>query len=1000
MTIIEQIKSRLSLADEVGERVKLRCSGKTLVGLCPFHDERTPSFHVYPEEQQYRCYGCQAHGDIIDFVARTRGIDKREAIAELAREAGIEHTAGDEQNLAPLYAANAEAAAFFAATLATDTEGQACRAYLAERGISEQTAQQFQLGYAPRKATALLAALARYNLVDVGIRVGLLKPPGYGGESPRAALWGRLTISIRDLRGRVIGFGARVLDAAQPKYINSPDSPIYQKSRVLYGIDTAAEAIRMEKSAVLVEGYFDAIALWQAGVRNVVATCGTALTVRQAMLLRRLAPEVVLSFDGDAAGQVAVTRSAETFLSAEVPARVALLPPPEDPDTFVRTHGAAAFRGLLARAQSLTEYVLSLLVSRPDQVSAVRDAARLLAACRDPAVRALLEKEIAQQFGLSAQAVHDLGAQPVGNGSTAPTAARTDPIGYWPKPEKIGAEPVPVPRLEPEMIPAALRPWLCDIAERFQAPLEYAAIPAIVAAGALIGRKIAVRPKAHDDWSEVANLWGIIVGRPGIMKSPLMADALKPIHRIERVAAREYKDRQQETEFKRKLAAMRGAALEEEIRKRLRSGKPTEELEAELTAISCGEEPVPRRYVVNDATVEKLGELLNQNANGLLVVRDELGALLARLDSEEHASERGFFLQAWGGKYGYIYDRVGRGTIRIEAASLSVIGGITPNRLDAYMRETFGGGNDDGLMQRYQLAVYPDPPTMWQNIDREPDRTAAERAYAVYGRLNSLIPRDVGACVPDAVDELPYLRLTPGALSMFAAWRETLERRIRTSDEHAAFLSHLAKYRGLCARLALIFHLIDAQAGAVSEDAMQRALDWCKFLEAHTRRVYQSALTPAETAAAALGKKLLANRLPQPFSARDVYRQAWTGLSARRDVEMALEVLEEAGWVKRVNQYQFGRPAARYLINPRVAQEGERDTFVSIVSTATRPSEPLEPLNPPTDKTDESPRTADSVAEAEIDRLATEDGWQGGGDSAERTGVPAPQDGNGNGVEI
>jgi putative DNA primase/helicase len=493
----------------------------------------------------------------------------------------------------------------------------------------------------------------------------------------------------------------------------------------------------------------------------------------------------------------------------------------------------------------------------------------------------------------------------------------------WPTPEPLTDALLAVKSLTPEMLPAVLRDWLCDIADRYQGPLEYVAIPAIVAAGALIGRKLAIRPERHGDWSEVPNLWGVIVGRPGVMKSPLMAEALKPISRLDHAAYGAYQDSKPDIDFKRKYAAMRRETIESEMRKHARDDKKSDELRREWVAADY-QEPIARRYVVNDATVEKLGELLNQNPVGLLCVRDELGALLARLDSEDHASERGFFLTAWAGKQGYNYDRIGRGTLRIEAACLSVIGAVTPSRIDGYMRETFGGGNDDGLMQRFGLAVYPDLSATWKHVDREPNHEAFERAYNAYKWLDSMQPDQVSAHLPEF--DLPYLRLSDEALSLFEPWRQQLEILIRTSDEHPALLSHLSKYRTLVPALALIFRALDlalrGDSGTGWESATRRALAWCEVLESHARRIYQGVTTPAETAAALIAAKLRKGELPNPFRTRDIYRRHWAGLSKREDIEAALSVLEDAGWIRREDRTQgkIGRPSALFHINPKATR--------------------------------------------------------------------------------
>jgi putative DNA primase/helicase len=491
----------------------------------------------------------------------------------------------------------------------------------------------------------------------------------------------------------------------------------------------------------------------------------------------------------------------------------------------------------------------------------------------------------------------------------------------WPDPEPLSDVLHPVKSITREMLPAVFEAWLCDIADRYQAPLEYVAVPAIVAAGTLIGRKLALRPERFGDWCEVSNLWGVIVGRPGVMKTPMMSEALKPIYRFDHEAYQRFQDSKSDIDYRRKVAAMRRELIEAELKKCARDERRSEALRDDWVEADY-QEPTPRRIVVNDATVEKLGELLSQNPNGLLVVRDEVSALLARLEDEDHASERGFFLTAWAGKTGHSYDRIGRGTVRVDAACLSVIGALTPGGLDRYMRETFGGGNDDGLMQRFGLSVYPDLCGDWKPVDRAPDTEAFGRAYKAYQWLDAVQPDQVGAHAPDY--DLPYLRLPDAARALFDPWREKLEFRVRTGDEHPALLSHLSKYRKIVPALILVFRLLDLAEGrddgASWESATRKVLAWAEVLQSHARRIYQGVVTPAETAAVFLAAKLSKGELPNPFRVRDIYRKHWAGVSRRPDIEAALEVLEDDGRVRReASQFgKSGRPSVVFRINPKV----------------------------------------------------------------------------------
>jgi putative DNA primase/helicase len=331
-----------------------------------------------------------------------------------------------------------------------------------------------------------------------------------------------------------------------------------------------------------------------------------------------------------------------------------------------------------------------------------------------------------------------------------------------------------------------------------------------------------------------------------------------------------------------------------------------------------------KRYLVNDATVEKLGELLNHNPNGLLLFRDEVSGFLHTMDRPGHENDRAFYCEAWNGTGAYTYDRIGRGTLHIRAACVSVLGGIQPGPLERYLRDVFGGRGDDGLIQRFQLAVWPDVAGRWRNVDRWPDAAARGRAIEVFQRLNRLEAATVGAeeLTPE---EVPFLRFDPAAQELFDGWRGELEQRLRAEDDHPVLLSHLAKYRSLMPSLALILHLIDGVdagvGGAVSPTAAERAAAWCRYLEAHARRLYATVTDRVRVAATLLASRMARGRLVSPFTARDIYRNDWTGLTEARVVGEALECLRELGWIRAeaVVARDGGRPTVRFHINPRVA---------------------------------------------------------------------------------
>lgn len=502
---------------------------------------------------------------------------------------------------------------------------------------------------------------------------------------------------------------------------------------------------------------------------------------------------------------------------------------------------------------------------------------------------------------------------------TAPPADAADSSAGWPQPGVVDGGLLPVPAFAARrLLPTAFVRWVEDIAERAQCPIDFVAVAAVVAAGAVVGRRVAMRPKQQDDWAVVANLWGLVIGPPGIMKTPAVSEALRPLQRLAAEARETYEAQLAAHRFQEQKTKAQRELLQGRLKEALKRGDDTASLEAEFTALERVP-PTERRFLVNDATVEKLGELLNENPHGLLLHRDELSGFLRTMDRDGHENDRAFYCEAWNGTGSYTYDRIGRGTVRIPAACVSLLGGLQPGPLVAYLREAFGHGkNDDGLIQRAQLAVWPDRAAEWRNVDRWPDTEAKTAAFEVFRRLATLDAREVGAHCDGA---LPFLRFTPEAQKAFDAWRGRLELQLRGDAEHPVLISHLAKYRSLMPSLALLFHLVDAGAGPVDVAAAQRAADWCTYLEPHARRLYQSVTAGPQVAAVHLAAKIQAGELTSPFRARTVQRKGWLGLSEPDEVAGGLDQLEERHWVRRVERpatVRGGRPTVEYEISPRV----------------------------------------------------------------------------------
>ena len=366
----DRVKQQADIVRVVSDYVRLKKSGQNFTGLCPFHSEKTPSFAVHPVKQIYHCFGCGVGGDVFSFIMAMEKCDFPEAVRTVAEKCGIpvpkprartpEERKSTEQRSA-LVEMHRDAAAWFARQLEATPEGQVAKAYLEDRGLDAETITQFGLGYAPADGSALYRQLKR-KFPDK-----LIELSGLVSRDPGGRLYDRfrrrVMFPIADHSGRVIAFGGRALGDDLPKYLNSPETPIYSKSGVLYNFHHAKEALRASSAAVLVEGYMDAIAVARAGVGNVVASCGTSLAEGQMKLLGRFAQRVIVNFDPDTAGQAATERSLSLLLEKGFDVRVLALPAAEsgkgaDPDLFIRQNGAETYQKLLAEAPPYVDYLI------------------------------------------------------------------------------------------------------------------------------------------------------------------------------------------------------------------------------------------------------------------------------------------------------------------------------------------------------------------------------------------------------------------------------------------------------------------------------------------------------------------------------------------------------------------------------------------------------------------------------------------------------------------
>ncbi|MCU0558087.1 MAG: DNA primase [Desulfobacterales bacterium] len=440
---ISEIRSAADIVEIISEAVVLKKTGRNLVGLCPFHAEKTPSFSVNPEKQIFYCFGCATGGNVFSFLMKQQGMTFPEAVKAVAQRCGIELPTREMSPLERrrlserevLLGLNRKTMAYYSGVLKDPAAGRTARAYLEKRRFAPAVVDRFELGYAPSGWDALIrhfrADRERLQLME---KAGLVIPRKTGsGYYDRFR--DRIIFPIRNAAHQVIAFGGRVLDDGLPKYLNSPETPIYTKRRSLYGIDQAREHCRKNETVLVVEGYFDLLALHQHGIQNAVATLGTALTPEHVRSLRGCIGEngtVVLVYDSDAAGIQAAQRSIGVFDQGYADARICVLPPGHDPDSFLFEFGAAAFEQAVAKAQGIIPFLMAAAVARhglsvDGKVQIVSELTDAIAALQDPMARSLYVKSLAERIQVDESAILErvrsrVGAKPAGGAHPLPRA--------------------------------------------------------------------------------------------------------------------------------------------------------------------------------------------------------------------------------------------------------------------------------------------------------------------------------------------------------------------------------------------------------------------------------------------------------------------------------------------------------------------------------------------------------------------------------------------------
>jgi putative DNA primase/helicase len=590
---------------------------------------------------------------------------------------------------------------------------------------------------------------------------------------------------------------------------------------------------------------------------------------------------------------------------------IVILPDNDEPG---RKHAATVAAALFSVAASVRLLELPGLRAKGD-VSDWRDGGGTFEQLR---------KLVDAAVPLDAVALFELRARWGLAGGGSRQAERAGAPDDWPKPEPIQGELPPVTTFSEEILPLSFRPLVRDVTERMQVPMDYPAVVMVLCLAGAVNRRATVQPKAHDTgWVVVPNLWGGIIAPPGLMKSPVIQAVCRPLNQIQTVWRQEHEEALAGYALAKEESELQRAAWREQYKASAKKGKVAPDRPAHKP-----EEPKLRRLIVNDATFEALHQTMSENPAGILVIRDELTGWWSQLDRAGREGERAFCLQAWNGDTGHTIDRIARGTIHVEACCMSMLGGIQPGRLRSYLADALKDGpSNDGLIQRFQLLVWPDTAPDWEYVDRPPDPASELTAERVFRNLVQW----------DTEGPMRY-RFAADAQGLFVDWLARLEARVRGEELHPALVSHLSKYRSLMPSLALLFELADRaavgspslegesgdsdQCACISLEHAEQAVAWCDYLESHARRIYSCITTPQLRAAQAFAEKLKKRQIAPDgfFSCRDVYLKGWSGLDAPELVRMAVEVLQDAGWIRDVDRESGplgGRPSARYQVNPR-----------------------------------------------------------------------------------
>jgi hypothetical protein len=495
-------------------------------------------------------------------------------------------------------------------------------------------------------------------------------------------------------------------------------------------------------------------------------------------------------------------------------------------------------------------------------------------------------------------------------------------LSNWAEPNEIKSDLPLAPAFDATaLLPATLMHFVLDEADRMPCSPDYIASALIVCLGSVIGARCSIKPKRRDDWIVTPNLFGGIVGDPSSKKSPALGTVTRFLDRLEAKEAEKLEDAKKIFDAEQAAFEAHQSAVKASMKKAAFGKGDHLKMNAaiaDLQDLQAPEKPKQRRFKSNDSTVEKLGDLLVHNPEGMLVYRDELIGLLASWEKEGKEGDKAFYLEGWNGTASFNIDRIGRGSLHIKNLCISVFGGIQPDLLERYLAGITTSLDNDGRIQRFQLMVYPNP-VPWEWRDRYPVKGAREAVRELFDRLAVFDPLQDGAAPSDDFVKLPHFCFDDAAQAIFIEWCTELHTVHIANEQNPLMQQHFGKFEKLFCSIALIMHLAEGSIGPVRATSALHAAAWCEYLTGHARRIYGLVEVAKVATARMVSRRLAEGKLTDGFTVRDLVRKQWSGVTTTLQAETALLILEENGHVQSQDCIiTMGRPTVRYYVNPQL----------------------------------------------------------------------------------